>query len=166
MNEVSTENAKTLFKDLCARCPYGVRGQVYLKVPRIVDWHLVDQEIVIEVKLLGIREESLIITAVDENGDIVDELDNNRILVEDTYEITCFNFKPYLRSMDDMTEEEKKEYRKVCELDTEILAKHPMNGEPFPALYNSIDWLNKKMFDYKGLIEKGLAIEAPKGMYN
>ena len=27
------------------------------------------------------------------------------------------------------------------------------------------DWLNKNMFDYCGLIPKGLAIEAPKGMY-
>ena len=27
------------------------------------------------------------------------------------------------------------------------------------------DWLNKKMFDYRGLIEKGLALEAPKDMY-
>jgi hypothetical protein len=32
--------------------------------------------------------------------------------------------------------------------------------------YILLDWLNKKMFDYRGLIEKGLAIEAPKGMYN
>jgi hypothetical protein len=29
-----------------------------------------------------------------------------------------------------------------------------------------IDWLNKYHFDYRGLIEKGLAIEAPEGMYN
>ena len=63
----------------------------------------------------------------------------------------------YLRPMDSMTEEEKKEYGKVCELDTEILANHPMNGEPFPALYNSQDWLNAHLFDYRGLIEKGIA---------
>jgi hypothetical protein len=75
-------------------------------------------------------------------------------------------FIPYLRPMSSMTEEEKKEYEKVCELDTEILANHPMNGEPFPALYNSQDWLNKNHFDYRGLIEKGLALVAPEGMYN
>lgn len=74
---------------------------------------------------------------------------------EDAWE----HIKPYLRALSSMTEEEKKEYEKVCELDTEILAKHPMNGEPFPALYNSIDWLNKNHFDYRNLIEKGLAIE-------
>ena len=28
------------------------------------------------------------------------------------------------------------------------------------------DWLNKHHFDYRGLIEKGLALEAPEGMYN
>ena len=30
----------------------------------------------------------------------------------------------------------------------------------------SYDWLNKHHFDYRGLIEKGLALKAPKGMYN
>ena len=29
-----------------------------------------------------------------------------------------------------------------------------------------IDWLNANHFDYRGLIEKGLALEAPEGMYN
>ena len=67
--------------------------------------------------------------------------------------------------MSSMTREEKEEYRKVCELDTKILENHPMNDEPFPALYNSQDWLNKKMFDYRGLIPMGLALEAPEGMY-
>ena len=28
-----------------------------------------------------------------------------------------------------------------------------------------IDWLNAHYFDYRGLIEKGLALEAPKEMY-
>jgi hypothetical protein len=59
-----------------------------------------------------------------------------------------------------MTDEQKEEYRKVCELDTEILSKHPMDGSPFPALYNSQDWLDAHHFDYRGLIEKGLAIDA------
>ena len=51
------------------------------------------------------------------------------------------------------------EYRKACELDTEILSKHPMDGSPFPVLYNSQDYLNAHHFDYRGLIEKGLAID-------
>jgi hypothetical protein len=28
-----------------------------------------------------------------------------------------------------------------------------------------VDWLNSHHFDYRGLIKKGLAIEAPEGMY-
>ncbi len=86
-------------------------------------------------------------------GSIFDELKSSWDSTEDS------QFLPYLRPMSSMTEEEKKEYEKFCELDTEILANHPMNGEPFPALYNSQDWLNSYHFDYRGLIEKGLAIE-------
>ena len=32
--------------------------------------------------------------------------------------------------------------------------------------YESVDWLNAHHFDYRDLIEKGLALEAPKDMYN
>lgn len=33
-------------------------------------------------------------------------------------------------------------------------------------IINLFDWLNKNHFDYRGLIEKGLARKAPEGMYN
>ena len=61
--------------------------------------------------------------------------------------------KPYLRSMDSMT---KEEYDELCEL-----AKSKFIGDS-----KEIDWLNKKMFDYRGLIPMNLALEAPAGMYN
>ena len=68
--------------------------------------------------------------------------------------------KPYLRPMSSMTEEEKKEY--------ELLANHCIvtsigfiHLEAAPLT----DWLNTHHFDYRGLIEKGLAIEAPNDMY-
>lgn len=35
-----------------------------------------------------------------------------------------------------------------------------MDGTPFPALYNSQDWLNAHNFDYRGLIPMGLANDA------
>ena len=60
--------------------------------------------------------------------------------------------KPYLRSMSSITEEEEKEYDKTFDWDYSI------QGTPF-------DWLNAHHFDYRGLIEKGLALEAPDGMY-
>ena len=57
--------------------------------------------------------------------------------------------KPYLRPLSSMTEEEKKEQYKFSAFN---------NVELF-------DWLNVHHFDYRGLIEKGLALEAPKEMY-
>ena len=64
------------------------------------------------------------------------------------------SFKPYLRLMSSMTEEERKIYMEIgSHLCGEIVAK------------TMIDWLNAHHFDYRGLIEKGLAIEAPEGMY-
>lgn len=133
------ENELLLIKDLCARVPYHTKVSVaYWVSTRNGKPKLVWRERILTSYLLHDIEEN------------------------DAWEY----IKPYLRPLSSMTEEEKKEYEKVCELDTEILAKHPMNGEPFPALYNSIDWLNKKHFDYRGLIEKGLALVALEGMYN
>lgn len=51
--------------------------------------------------------------------------------------------KPYLRPMSSMTEEEQREYNKTY-WDTQT--------------WENIDWLNKKMFDFRGLIPKGLAL--------
>ena len=54
---------------------------------------------------------------------------------------------PYLRPMSSMSEEERRYLQKL----------------PFP--YDFVDWLNAHHFDYRGLIPKGLALEAPEGMY-
>lgn len=62
-------------------------------------------------------------------------------------------FKPYLRPMSSMTEEEEKEYIDIDNLSYSC----PMIYAHFPAS-KRIDWLNAHHFDYKGLIEKGLAI--------
>ena len=64
------------------------------------------------------------------------------------------NIKPYLRPMSSMTEDEKREYQ----------AFFNYYGVEYPEEY--IDWLNAHHFDYRGFIEKGLALEALEGMYN
>jgi len=64
--------------------------------------------------------------------------------------------KPYLRPMSSMTEEEKKEHKT-------LLSERRLYGSLGIKI---IDWLNAHHFDYRGLIEKGLALEAPEGMYN
>ena len=66
------------------------------------------------------------------------------------------NVRPYLFPLSSMTEEQKKEYQYITE--------RWMN-DPVYSISDSIDWLNKHHFDYRGLIEKGLALEAPEEMY-
>ena len=141
---MTQEDKESILKDLCARLPYDVK--VCYEYDTSSYYYLNE---------ISPACREIMISAIiqDENRKYCAEC----VLLEE--------IKPYLRSMSSMTAEEKKEYGKVCELDTEILAKHPMNGEPFPALYNSQDWLNKNHFDYRGLIKKGLALEAPKEMY-
>lgn len=82
-----------------------------------------------------------------EECDVVDSI------YEDTQEIGvgqwCLNmdkFKPYLFPMSSMTDEQKKEFLYTLSSDYNIT-------------YDTIDWLNKNHFDYRGLIEKGLAID-------
>ena len=69
------------------------------------------------------------------------------------------DIKPYLRPMSSMTEEEYKESCCIYEV------THLDDGSEVPCMAY-IDWLNAHHFDYRGLIEKGLALEAPEGMYN
>jgi hypothetical protein len=54
-----------------------------------------------------------------------------------------------------MTEEQRKEYYDLCDI--------TLTEYGYPIWFDSvgsIDWLNKNHFDYRGLIEKGLAIDA------
>ena len=64
--------------------------------------------------------------------------------------------KPYLRPMSSMTKEEKKRYG---EMQNEHHQLH------ISYCHTVIDWCNEHHFDHRGLIEKGLALEAPEGMY-
>ena len=138
---MNKEDKSLLLQDLCARLPYGVKIKLGDFNYQVCGYN---SEKPLPLKIWYYYRNS--------SKSLID------VYLED--------YHPYLRPMSSMTEEEKEEYGKVCELDTEILANHSMNGEPFPALYNSQDWLNKYHFDYRGLIERGLAIEAPKEMYN
>ena len=73
-------------------------------------------------------------------------------------------FKPYLRPMSSMTDKERKEFQAFHCVD----ALHPYFYQQMcnlQNLENMFNWLNKKMFDYRGLIPMGLAIEAPEDMY-
>ncbi len=64
--------------------------------------------------------------------------------------------KPYLRPMSSMTEEEKKKVYYFVE-------SHKFGNCSRSGAIS--DYLNSIHIDYRNLIEKGLALEAPEGMY-
>lgn len=70
--------------------------------------------------------------------------------------------KPYLRTMSSMTEKEVKEFAALESID---VIGGDIKITCVELSIDAIDWLNKKMFDYRGLIEKELALEAPETMY-
>lgn len=77
----------------------------------------------------------------------------------DNWTVGVSEVKPYLRSMSSMTEEELKEFR-ACHC---VYDLHP-DFQPMMCNIaneqNMFDWLKVHYFDYRGLIEKGLAIDA------
>ena len=72
--------------------------------------------------------------------------------------------KPYLRPMSSMTEEEIKEYNDIVKNTIDFY--NCPKSEEICFFITPINWLNAHHFDYRGLIEKDLAIEEPEGMYD
>ena len=79
--------------------------------------------------------------------------------------------KPYLRPMSSMTDDELVAFLKIRGMNLshdklQVFRKNDfMIANTLSSYSRSIDWLNKNMFDYRGLIPLGLAIEAPSDMY-
>ena len=66
----------------------------------------------------------------------------------DVFRVSVKFVKPLLRQMNSMTKEEKTEYET-------LLANAAADGE----VWKVTDWLNRNMFDYRGLIDDNLAVE-------
>jgi len=144
---MTQEEKQLLLKDICARLPYGVK---YCRDSWNYEW---DQEMsVVEV-----------LEDIDKDG---------YINYHKVYKIE--DIKPYLRPLSSMTEEEKKEYKSFFSIG-EYSCGGSLNGEEYEYIADSpddisqsiclFDWLNAHHFDYRGLIPKGLALEAPEDMY-
>ena len=72
------------------------------------------------------------------------------------YSLSIEHIKPYLFPLSSMTEEEWEDYQKIRMIDW-------VHGDINGTFINAgliVDWLNAHHFDYRGLIEKGLAINA------
>ena len=85
------------------------------------------------------------------------------------------SWKPYLRPMSSMTEDEKRMLWEELDKDTDIICENldapivnTYNGRIYRGnpVHHEIDFLNKNHFDWRGLIPMGLALEAPEDMYN
>ena len=95
--------------------------------------------------------------------DYITTLDHVGSLLADNKDI-----KPYLRSMNSMTEKEREEWKLLTGHSNDVydwiyVDDYDSNQE---CLYDFFDWIISHHFDYRGLIEKGLALEAPEGMYS
>ena len=139
MKELSIEEKELLLKDLSARLPYDVCVHIRYKEGEPCYGKLTPRDIQ---------------WFIDSNIEVI---------------------KPYLRSMSSMTEEEKEELLnrlpKYWSLEIDKLGDlyFDICDASYPdieLLTDIIDWLNKHHFDYRGLIEKGLALEATEDMYN
>lgn len=147
---MTQEEKQLLIKDLCARLPYEVQG-------------ITSEGVVTPLLHRG-----------EADWDILTSLN---------YRIVKHGWKPYLRSMSSMTEEEYTEYRRIqgrnCDYsEATICVRKSLYTRTFYDDNESIkitvyypnpvirDWLNAHYFDYHGLIDKGLALEAPEDMYN
>lgn len=154
---MNLEDKELLFKDIAARLPYGVKIKVRSNDVRTVR---------------TIDVTSGIVTFVEP-----DSISPFGIHIEHP---TIFRqvVKPYLRPMSSMTEEEFVYFMSIRGMNLKSHEIQEMMSENFShpnstvivnrlgSYSHNIDWLNENMFDYRGLIEKGLALEAPEGLYN
>ena len=129
---MTQKDKELLLKDLCARIPYGVKG-------------IIKGGDVVTTPLKWYAEQTL-------------ELSIGYMVVKNEW-------RPYLFPLSSMTEEQQKEANIFDDMDMDILSenlgRNHRNKTNIPtATYNYIDWLNKNHFDYRGLIEKGLALDA------
>lgn len=124
-----------LLKDLCARLPYGVK-------------------FVCNKNIYTAKGLDLIVT---DEGEW-----EYAVTAKGITPIKIDFIKPYLFPLSSMTEKQKEEYNKLQDV---VTTYHYEFGdivddmELFDNL-GSIDYLNSNLFDYRCLIEKGLAIDA------
>lgn len=158
------EDGILLANDLCCRLQYGVllrclnpevdevgyaTGNWVESTERLFGINLLNVETVISAA-------SPIIT-VDEEG------------IEGCYSL--YEIKPYLRPMSSMTDEEYWELDRIVNYSEAYINqdntndKLAKNATWYLCHSRGLDYLNSHHFDYRGLISKGLALQAPEDMY-
>ena len=128
------KDKELLLKDLCARLPCGVKI-------KLIRWGI---------------DEGLYINTTLEPDDI------ERLLNDEDSDT---EIKPYLFPLSSMTEEQYNEFITISNWNCDIgdIRRGRFSSISYIGLdciYDTIDWFNKNHFDYRGLLEKGLAINA------
>lgn len=145
---MTQEEIQLLLKDLSARLQHKVR----IKIGEYSDYTLVG---------IVITDEKPIKVEVIENG------------IPYKIEVSPDIIKPHLRPMSSMTEEEIDKLLTIIKEESSELIEQIKNNDygikekkyHFNS-YKELDWILSHHFDYRGLIEEGLALEASEGMYN
>lgn len=139
-----------LIKDICARIPYNVVGKCEIDASYDTPFDTIYQTHKFDAVVYGLNEDLLLVTP------LIKESDEQTFAEEEVADgVSILDFKPYLFPMSSMTEEQKVIYGDLCYSVIQSLANN-MQSE----LNELINWLNANHFDYRGLIEKGLAIDA------
>ena len=136
-----TQNEKDLLiKDLCARLPYGVKCIEKTPIEDFKDKNLWDID--------RVRADTFMFGM------------SNCYVCYGQYD-DIDNIKPYLFPLSSMTEEQKVEFDKMAELDSEYIITQVKNDAPnWTSGLNRFNWLLKNHFDVYGLIPMGLANDA------
>ena len=149
---MTQEDKDLLLKDLCGRLPYGVKAEV----TNTQGYHHDN---------VAKKGEKTIDTlkGFDSSYNCFTIYHNNPLDWDWTCsEIDIEDIKPYLLPLSSMTEEQKKEYNfwkhevPVCHYEYgDVVEEVELFDSP-----ESFEYLIENHFDYRGLIEKGLAIDA------
>ena len=138
---MTQEDKELLTQDLSGRFPYGIRCEV---------WY---NDKILNIKCTGIDFYTNTV-----NLDIPED-DNAKVYVD--------NIKPYLFPLSSMTGEQRNQLKEIWDIDMNKALDYAISGEEglsdlfqLSAAEKVINWLNKYHFDYRGLIGKGLAIDA------
>ena len=161
---MTREEKDLVLHDLCARLPYRLKGKCEIDASYDTSFDTVFQLHKFDAVLEGIKGGLLFVTP------LIEDKDEQEFANEEVADgIDIFDFKPYLRPMSSMTEEEKKEYIEYAgyEIEESVNGRHyeyylkDLCGTPDNPSVNAdgVDWLNKNMFDYRGLIPKDIAIK-------